>query len=281
MARTQGNTEAENIAQQLGEIKPQDEVQAEIERLRGRSLVQLEQVKQLHDWLEGKRRSRQSCRVVGESRTGKTMSCNAYRLRHRPTQEAGKPPVVPVVYIQPPQECTARELFRTIIEHLKYKMVKGTVGEIRSRTLEVLKRCGVEMLIIDEADRLKPKTFADVRDIFDQLAISVVLVGTDRLDTVIKRDEQVYNRFRASYRFGKLSGKEFQQTVDLWEKKVLKLPVASNLSSKSTLKILGEATGGYIGLLDMILREAAIRALEKGVGKIDKETLQEVAGEYR
>lgn len=60
-------------------------------------------------------------------------------------------------------------------------MVKGTVGEIRSRTLQILLRCGVEMLIIDEADRLKPKTFADVRDFFDNLGISVVLVGTDRL----------------------------------------------------------------------------------------------------
>ena len=282
MGKTNANTEAENVAQQLGNIDRLDtDLQAEVERLRGRSLVQLEQVKTLHDWLEGKRNSRQSCRVVGESRTGKTMSCNAYRLRHKPIQEVGKPPTVPVVYIQPPQECPARELFRTIIEHLKYKMVKGTVGEIRSRTLQVLKRCGVEMLIIDEADRLKPKTFADVRDIFDQLGISVVLVGTDRLDTVIKRDEQVYNRFRACYRFGKLSGKEFEQTVDLWEKKVLKLPVASNLSRKSTLKILGEATGGYIGLLDMILRESAIRALEKGLSKIDQETLQEVAEEYR
>ena len=282
MGKTDANTEAENVAQQLGNIDRADtNLKAEIERLRGRSLVQLEQVKKLHDWLEGKRIQGQSCRVVGESRTGKTMSCNAYRLRHKPIQEVGKPPIVPVVYIQPPQERPARELFRTIIEHLKYKMVKGTVGEIRSRTLQVLKRCGVEMLIIDEADRLKPKTFADVRDIFDQLGISVVLVGTDRLDTVIKRDEQVYNRFRACYRFGKLSGKEFQETVDLWEKKVLQLPVASNLSSKSTLKILGEATGGYIGLLDMILREAAIRALQKGLGKIDKETLQEVAGEYR
>ncbi len=282
MGKTDANAEAENIAQQLGNIDRLDaDLQAEIERLRGRNLVQLEQVKKLHDWLEGKRHSRQSCRVVGESRTGKTMSCNAYRLRHKPTQEVGKPPIVPVVYIQPPQECPARELFRTIIEHLKYKMVKGTVGETRSRTLQVLKRCGVEMLIIDEADRLKPKTFADVRDIFDQLGISVVLVGTDRLDTVIKRDEQVYNRFRASYRFGKLSGQEFQQTIEIWEKQVLKLPVASNLSSKSTLKILGEATGGYIGLMDMILRESAIRALEKGLSRIDKETLQEVAEEYR
>jgi DNA transposition AAA+ family ATPase len=47
------------------------------------------------------------------------------------------------------------------------------------------------------------------------------------------------------------------------------------------LKALGEATGGYVGLLDMILREATIRALKKGLQRIDLETLKEVAGEYR
>ena len=47
------------------------------------------------------------------------------------------------------------------------------------------------------------------------------------------------------------------------------------------LKILGQATGGYIGLMDMILREAAIRALKKGLQKIDLETLKEVSREYR
>ena len=35
----------------------------------------------------------------------------------------------------------------------------------------MLKGCGVEMLIVDEADRFKPKTFAEVRDIFDKLEI--------------------------------------------------------------------------------------------------------------
>jgi DNA transposition AAA+ family ATPase len=275
-------TKAQEVATQLGEIKAQnDGLQAEIERLRGRDIVMLEQVRKLHDWLEGKRRSRQCCRVVGESRTGKTMACDAYRLRHKPKQEVGKPPIVPVVYVQPSQDCGARELFGVIIEHLKYKMVKGTVAEIRTRTLQVLKGCQVEMLIIDEADRLKPKTFADVRDIFDNLGISVVLVGTDRLDTVIRRNEEVDKLFRDYYRFGRLSGPEFQQTVEIWERDVLKLPVASNLGKKTMLKTLGEATGGYIGLMDMILRETAIRVLEKGLKKIDQATLKEVAEEYR
>lgn len=272
---------AQEYADDLGKIEPPDEsIQKEIARLRRKSIIQLQQVKHLHDWLEGKRNSRQSCRIVGESRTGKTIACESYKLRHKPKQEMGKPPIVPVINIQPPQECGSRDLFALIIEHLKYKVVKGTVGEIRNRTLKVLERCQVEMLIIDEADRLKPKTFADVRDIFDKLEISVVLVGTDRLDAVVKRDEQVHNRFRACHRFGKLSGVEFQKIVKIWERDILRL-LASNLSSKAMLKVLAEATGGYIGLLDMILRETAVRSLEKGLKKIDLATLKEVAGEYK
>lgn len=260
---------------------PNDKLQTEINRLNKKNVVTLKQVEVLHEWLEGKRQAKQTCRVVGESRTGKTIACNSYRLRHKPIQEVGKPPTIPVVYIQIPQECGAKDLFKAIIEHLKYQMTKGTVAEIRDRMLRVLKSCGVEMLIIDEADRLKPKTFAEVRDIFDKLNIAVVLVGTDRLDAVIKKDEQVYNRFRACHRFGKLSGNDFVDAVSIWEKDVLKLPVASNLTGKRMMKVLGEATLGYLGLLDMVLREAAIRALKKGLSKIDLETLREVTGEYR
>ncbi|BAY83111.1 hypothetical protein NIES267_25970 [Calothrix parasitica NIES-267] len=276
------NQQAQAVAQQLGAIPTNNEKQqADIQRLQGKSFVPLEKVKVLHNWLEGKRQSRLSGRVVGESRTGKTMGCDAYRLRHKPIQKHGKPPTVPVVYIQIPQECGAKDLFSMIIEHLKFQLDKGTVAIFRNRAFEVLERCAVEMVIIDEADRLKPKTFAEVRDIFDKLQIPVILVGTDRLDAVIKRDEQVYNRFRACHRFGKLSGEDFKRTVEIWEKQILKLPVASNLSSPKMLKILVDATGGYIGLLDMILREAAIRALKKGLQKIDLKTLKEVTEEYK
>ena len=276
------NKQAQAVAQQLGAIPTNNEkLEAEIQRLQRIDLVSLEQVEKLHNWLEEKRQSRQSARVVGESRTGKTMGCDAYRLRHKPTKEHGKPPTVPVVYIQITSECGARDLFSMILKHLKYQVIRGTVSEIRDRAFKVLKDCAVEMVIIDEADRLKPKTFAEVRDIFDKLQISVILVGTDRLDAVIKRDEQVYNRFRACHRFGKLSGEDFKRTVEIWEKQILKLPVASNLSSMKMLKILGQATGGYIGLMDMILRQSAIRALKKGLQKIDLETLKEVSTEYR
>ena len=280
--KTIDDPDAKAIALEMGNIpKLNIDVQAAIQQLNRKGFIPLNQVQIVHDWLEGKRQSRQSGRVVGESRTGKTMACDAYRLRHKPQQVAGKAPIVPVIYLQVPQECGAKELFSVILEHLKYQVTRGTVAEIRERTLRVIRGCGVEMLIIDEADRLKPKTFAEVRDIFDKLEISVILVGTDRLDAVIKKDEQVYNRFRACHRFGKLSGDDFRRTVEIWEKQVLRLPTPSNLSGKTMLRTLGEATGGYIGLMDMILREAGIRSLNKGLPKIDLETLKEVAAEYR
>lgn len=274
-------TQAQEIAQKLGDLNPDEQwLQMEIARLNRQSIVPLEHIRDLHEWLDGKRKARQSCRLVGESRTGKTVACEAYTLRNKPIQQGRQTPIVPVVYIMPPTKCGSKDLFKEIIEYLRYKAVKGTVSEFRSRAMEVLKGCEVEMIIIDEADRLKPDTFPDVRDINDKLEISVVLVGNDRLDAVIKRDEQVYNRFRAHRRFGKLAGVEFKKTVAIWEEKVLKLPVASNLTSSALIKILVKATEGYIGRLDEILREAAIKSLMKGHKRIEKEVLQEVAKEY-
>ena len=273
--------QAVEMANALGEsIVDAEWLQAEISRLQKKTVLTLDSVSQLHDWLDGKRRARQSCRIVGESRTGKSIACEAYFYRNKPQLDIGKRPIVPVVYIQPPQKCSPKDLFREIIEFLKHRATRGTVADFRGRANDVLKGCEVEILIIDEADRLKPETFADVRDFYDKLAIPVVLVGTDRLDAVIKRDEQVYNRFRACHRFGKLSGMEFLKTVKIWEETVLKLPVASNLTQKKMQTILLQATEGYIGRLDEVLREAAIRSLTQGLKKITKDTLQEVAREY-
>ena len=74
----------------------------------------------------------------------------------------GQTLIVSVVYIQPPQKCGAKDLFQEIIEYLKFKATKGTVSDFRGRTMEVLKGCRVEMIIIDEANRIKPETFAQM-----------------------------------------------------------------------------------------------------------------------
>ncbi|MDH6080408.1 hypothetical protein [Umezakia ovalisporum] len=54
--------DAQAIAKELGGVKPDDEwLQAEITRLRGKSIVPLQQVITFHDGLDGKGKARQSC----------------------------------------------------------------------------------------------------------------------------------------------------------------------------------------------------------------------------
>ncbi len=91
-------TQAKEIAQELGDLNPDEQwLQGEIARLNRQSIVPLEHIRDLHDWLDGKRKARQSCRIVGESRTGKTVACEVYTLKNKPKQEGKQAPTVPVV----------------------------------------------------------------------------------------------------------------------------------------------------------------------------------------
>jgi len=257
------------------------EAQRQLERLQRHCIVELEAVQQFHAWLDDKRSCRQACRVIGDSRTGKTFACDAYRLKHSPLQLNGDAPIVPVIYWHATTETGQRELFVGLLEDLKYRITRGTIAELRERVYRLLKICQVEMIILDEAHRLRPKTFSEIRDLFDLLGIAVVLVGTDRLDAVVRRDEQVHNRFMACHRFHRFDSQALEDTTAIWEEYVLKLPQPSNLTSPGMQKILGASTRGYLGALDEILRNAARRALQAGQSRIEISLLSQVAGEYK
>lgn len=256
-------------------------MEPEIERLKRHCVVALDSMERFHRWLDNKRLARQACRVVGESRTGKSIACTTYCRKHPPQQRPGEPPIVPVLYWHAPQESGPRDFFEGILDALQYQLSRGTLSEVRRRIYQVLATCQVELLIIDEAHRLRAKTFSDIRDVFDKLEIAVVLIGTDRLDAVVRRDEQIHNRFMACHRFHRLNAAQLKATTAVWEKYVLRMPKSSKLTNASIQNILGTATQGYIGLLDTILREAAIRSLKVGKDKIERSILEEVASDYR
>lgn len=267
--------------------------QRQIERLQHHSIVELAAVAQFHAWLDDKRQCRQACRVIGDSRTGKTVACDAYRHKHAQPSSPGDAPIVPVIYFHAPTESGPREVFVALLEYLQYRVTRGTISELRDRdratrrraaasdrVYHLLKVCQVEMIILDEAHRLRPKTFSEVRDIFDMLHIAVVLVGTDRLDAVIRRDEQVYYRFMACHRFHRMDSQALEETTAIWEEYVLKLPGRSHLTSAPMQKILAASTRGYLGLLDQILRTAARQALQQDRSHIDVALLTQAVAEY-
>jgi DNA transposition AAA+ family ATPase len=256
-------------------------MQETVARLQRQCFVELGTVQQFHAWLDDKRQCRQACRVIGDSRTGKTIACDAYRLRYAGQTANGDAPIVPVIYWHAMTETGQRELFVGLLEHLKYRITNGTISDLRERVYRLLRSCQVEMIILDEAHRFRPKTFSEIRDIFDLLGIAVVLVGTDRLDAVVRRDEQVHNRFMACHRFHRFDSQALEDTTAIWEEYMLRLPQPSNLTSAAMQKILAATTRGYLGTLDEILHNAARSALESRQSRIEASLLNQVAPEYK
>ncbi|MGQ4648130.1 TniB family NTP-binding protein [Lyngbya aestuarii] len=281
----QNSEQVQAIAQHFGSIEtPTPEIQAEIERLSRQPFLELERVKLCHCWMYELFISRMTGLLVGDSRSGKTVTSKAFAARCNKLHQGKGKRSQPVVYIQVPKGCGSRDFFIKILKAIGHRATKGTITDLRERTLDTLEMFQVEMLIIDEANHLKLETFSDVRHIYDhdELNIAVLLVGTTtRLRAVVKRDEQVENRFLECYELDKLEDKEFKEAVQIWERDVLRLPEASNLAKGENLKILKKVTHRLIGRLDMILRKAAIRSLLKGYKQVNQEVLKEIAKSVR
>lgn len=255
------------------------DIDEQIRQLSRRRILELPQMVEFHTWLDGKRLARQSCRVVGESRTGKTISCDTYSLRCKVTQVPGEAPHIPVLYWHCPEKLSVSRLFTGLLELTHYQATRGRIAELRERVYQVLGSCQVEMLIFDEAQRIAAPTLSEIRDISDLLEIAVVLVGTDRLNAVIQRDDQVQYRFLSAYRFSHLDTEELREMTVMWEEHILQLPEPSNLANEKAQSLLSQATRGYLGVLDQILREAAIRTLQTGKPRITLPTLRQVVKE--
>lgn len=158
---------------------------------------------EFHQWLDGKRLSRTSCRVVGDEQTDKSLNCKSYALKSEVVSHPGQLPIRPVVYWECPENLSALDFFAGLIEKLDCPRSGKRIYERRQGLYEGLRRSEVEMLILDEAERLSLKVLSEIRDISDLLGISVVLVGTEKLNRLLIRDEQVHYRFLATYRMEK------------------------------------------------------------------------------
>jgi len=132
----------------------------------------------------------------------------------------------------------------------------------------------IDLIIIDEVDRLNYKTLEIVRDIYDQLDIGVVLIGMPGIEKRLSRYPQLYSRIGFSHQFEKLSNDELKHALEYrWDE--LSLPLSyEDFEDYESINTVIKITNGNFRLVQRLFSQT-IRIMEiNELNKINVEVIE-------
>lgn len=129
------------------------------------------------------------------------------------------------------------------------------------------------LLVVDEADRLKMAGLEQIRSIFDQGRIGLILIGMPGLEKRLARYPQFYSRIGFVHEFRPLSADEIRQLFQRpWTPRGVKLPC--NSIDAATAASIIRITGGNFRLLNRLLTQIE-RILEiNGLQEVSKAVVE-------
>ena len=114
-----------------------------------------------------------------------------------------------------------------------------------------------DLIIIDEADRLKTASVEQVRDIFDQGGIGVVFIGMPGIEKRLSRYPQLYSRVGFVHAFRPLSAAQVRDLLQRkWVPSGVTLP-EEGITDEEALAAIIRVTGGNFRLLHRLLTQIA------------------------
>ena len=114
---------------------------------------------------------------------------------------------------------------------------------------EVSRTPRVELLVIDEAERLSFQSLEYVRDVFDSTGLGVILIGTPGLERRLERYPQLYSRIGFAHHYRTLSGDELAFVLTRhWRRLGLALDEA-DFTDHQTVAAIARITSGNFRLL--------------------------------
>jgi DNA transposition AAA+ family ATPase len=149
---------------------------------------------------------------------------------------------------------TLRDLRDTMASSLV--IVSGCIEEqLHREGVEVRrrdKRRLVEMVIIDEAERLHTSALELVRDIFDRTGMGVILIGMPGMEKRLSRYPQLYSRVGFAHHYRPLQGDELTFVLTRhWRRLGLALDDA-DFTDAQAMASIARITGGNFRLLQRL-----------------------------
>jgi hypothetical protein len=220
--------------------------------------------------------------VYGEPGSGKTQLSLAVEKR---LQDAMKKPYTglrkPVILITMTGAREARTIFNRILDALGAPVSPSMrVSDREKLALDLMKRAGVRLLIVDEVQDVLASTARQQRGALDaiklimnNLSIPVLALGTAKAAEAMREDPHLAARFdhRALPTWG--CDKDTRALLAAIER-TIPLRMESNLASPALVKFIVERTNGCLARMVRLINDAAVFAIQTQRECIDMAMLE-------
>lgn len=113
-----------------------------------------------------------------------------------------------------------------------------------------------ELIIIDEAERLRPQSFELIRELYDKTETSFIFIGMPGIERIIERFPQLYSRVGFVHQFKNLGKSEIEFIIT---KNFSKLGVCieeDNFNDQEAIATIIRITNGNFRLINRLLKQA-------------------------
>ena len=131
----------------------------------------------------------------------------------------------------------------------------------------------IELLIIDEANRLKDAGLEQIRDIYDKGRFGLVLLGMPGLDKRIQRAPQLYSRVGFAHKMEALSEEETRFFLgQRWNHRIN--ASSDDFTDREAVAAIVRITRGNIRLIDRLMMQVELVLVANELSVVTKEVVE-------
>lgn len=222
--------------------------------------------------------------IIGEPNTGKTTIGRKFASLHEDRiieDLSGESITIKPVIYSSMESFERKELYVSILNQFYTSFnLNSNLLKLKYQAIHLLKKCKVQILILDEIHNLLKGTATkqrimmdEIKNLSNELMIPIVGIGIKSAALILNTDEQHVSRFEIIKLDLWELDKNFRGLLQSFEKRI-PLKKASNLSSKEKTLLLYNISRGNIGDLNKLLIKCATYAIENDIEEITEEIIK-------